>query len=149
VPDSAPFEILEHPADVGFLARGASLEELFQNAALALLAIACSPENVQENERRAVFARATDLEGLLYAWLAEILAIADAEQLVFRRVAVARIQPPGAAPAVSGEVAGTAFGEKFDRARHAAGTYVKAVTWHQLRIENSAQGWTARVFLDV
>jgi hypothetical protein len=30
------FEILEHPADIGFRVRGASLTELFGNAAIAI-----------------------------------------------------------------------------------------------------------------
>lgn len=142
-----PFEILEHPADVGFLAYGATLEELFRNAALALCHLACEPDSIEEHETRGVSARGANLESLLYAWLAEILAIADSEQLVFRRVEVKRLKTPEAAPL--GEVAGTLFGEKFDRARHRAGTYIKAVTYHQFALERTADGWHARVFLDL
>src|ERR1022692_1610575 len=43
-----PFEILEHPADVGFLAYGATLEELFANSALAMISLACDLEGVRE-----------------------------------------------------------------------------------------------------
>jgi hypothetical protein len=34
------FEILEHPADIGFRVRGGTLVELFENAAAAMLSIA-------------------------------------------------------------------------------------------------------------
>jgi len=136
-----PFEILEHPADVGFLAYGATLEELFSNAALALLSLACSPDGIEERERREIEATGADTESLLFGWLAEILAIADAEQLVFRRCTVADFTPA--------RIRGMAFGEPYDPARHLAGTYIKAVTYHQFCVDKTAESWRARVFLDL
>lgn len=137
----APFEIIEHPADVGFIAHGRALEELFENAALALLTLACELDAVEERESRLVEATGADNEALLYGWLAEILAVADAEQLVFHRADVTSIG--------EGRVRGTLFGEAFDKARHSAGTYIKAVTYHQFRVEQTPDGWRAQVYLDV
>ncbi len=142
-----PFEVIEHPADVGFLAYGGSLEELFTNAALAMLTLACEPAGIEERERREIAATGADLEALLYAWLAEILAIADAEQIFFRRAEVTDLHPPG--QGVAGRVRGAVHGEKYDKQRHRAGTYIKAVTYHQLRVERTADGWRAQVYLDV
>ena len=85
---SHPFEILEHPADVGFLAYGATLEELFANSALAMISLACDLENVRETEKRKIEASGEDVESLLYAWLAEVLAVSDAERLILRRASV-------------------------------------------------------------
>jgi SHS2 domain-containing protein len=135
------FEILEHPADVGFLAYGATLEELFSNAALAMLSLACSPEGIEEREQREIDVTGADTESLLYAWLAEILAIADAELYVFRRCRVTEMS--------TARVRGVVWGEPFDPARHRAGTYIKAVTYHQFLVEKTADGWRARVFLDL
>jgi len=141
------YEILEHPADVGFLAYGGNLAELFENAALALCSLACAPEKIEEREQREIVASGADIESLLYAWLAEILAIADGEQLLFRRVHVSELREPKAGAA--GESRGIAHGEKFDRERHAAGTYIKAVTLHQFEVERTPEGFRARVFLDL
>lgn len=153
------FEIIEHPADVGFIAHGATLEELFVNAALALASLACAPGEIVEREQREIVARAADIESLLYAWLAEILAIADAEHLVFRRFIVTHLASAaaktetepreGLRDELREEVRGIAFGEPFDRSRHAAGTYLKAVTYHQFRIEQTPAGFRATVFLDL
>jgi protein archease len=142
-----PYEILEHPADVGYLAYGQTLAELFENAALALCALACAPEKIEERIEREITAQAADSESLLYAWLAEILAVADAEQLVFCRAKVTSLREP--ASGKPGEVHGILFGEKFDRACHAAGTYIKAVTLHQFALERTAEGFRARVYLDL
>lgn len=142
-----PFQIIEHPADVGFLAYGAALPELFENAALAMCSLATDASNIREAEQCDISATGGDVESLLYAWLAEILAVADADQLVFRRVGVTMLKEPR--DGQRGEVRGTAYGEKFDRARHAAGTYIKAVTLHQFSVEQIDGGYRARVFLDL
>ena len=136
-----PFEVIEHPADVGFRAYGATLEELFTNAALAMLSLGCELAGVEEREQHEIVATGADRESLLYAWLAEILAVADAEQLAFRRVEIIELAPQSAR--------GMAYGERFDKARHVAGTYIKAVTYHQLCVEQTQNDWRAQVYLDV
>ena len=142
-----PYEIIEHPADVGFIAHGRTLLELFENAALAMCSLTCAPERIEERTQRGIVASGADIESLLYAWLTEFLAIADGEQLVFRRVRVSEVrEPQGSA---HGEARGIAYGEEFDRERHAAGTYIKAVTLHQFEIQRTTQGFRARVFLDL
>jgi SHS2 domain-containing protein len=136
-----PFEIIEHPADVGFIAYGQNLEELFANAALALCSLACDVAGIEERERREVEVTGSDRESLLFAWLAEILAIADAEQMFFRRAQVSEL--------TEGKIRGAVYGEHFDAARHRAGTYIKAVTFHQMRVERAPGGWRAQVYLDL
>ena len=140
-----PYEVIEHPADVGFLANGKTLEELFAHAALAMFSLACGLQEIEERERREIASTAADVESLLFAWLAEILAVADAEELVFRRAEISYL----AIREGRGEIRGVVYGEKFDRERHHAGTYVKAVTYHQLCVEQTPDGWRAQVFLDV
>lgn len=135
------FEIIEHPADIGFVAHGATLEELFGNAALAMMSLAYELERVEEREQREIEANGADIESMLYGWLSEVLAISDAEHVVFCRFDVRHVG--------EGRASGTAYGETFDRTRHCANTYIKAVTYHQLEVKRSAEGWRAQVFLDV
>jgi SHS2 domain-containing protein len=135
------FEIIEHPADVGFIAYGATLSELLENAALAMMSLACEPSAIEEREQREIHVSGADTEALLFDWLAEILAVADAEGLALRRAQVTS--------AGEREARGVVYGEKFDKARHRAGTYIKAVTYHQLAIVRDASGWKATVYLDV
>jgi SHS2 domain-containing protein len=142
---------------VGFIAYGSTLEELFANAALALLSLSCELGGIEEREQREILAQGADLDSLLYAWLAEILAISDAEQLVFRRVDVKRLRVEETGGEVRGEgrgevrdeIQGIAYGEPFDKTRHRAGTYIKAVTYHQFEVTRTPEGWRAQVFLDL
>lgn len=140
-PDSSLFEILEHPADVGFLAHGRTIEELFANAALAVMSIGWELDGVGEDERREIRAEGEDIETLLYDWLSAVLALADTEGLVLKRFLVLEL--------AHGEVRGAAWGERYEKSRHRARTYIKAVTLHQFQVRQSNRGWTARVFLDV
>jgi SHS2 domain-containing protein len=135
------FEIVEHPADVGFIAYGGTLGELLENAALAMFSVGCELNGIEERERREIRASGTDNEALLFDWLAEILAVADAEGLAPRRAEVTQVG--------DGEAQGVVYGEKFDKARHRAGTYIKAVTYHQLSVKKTGEGWKATVYLDV
>jgi SHS2 domain-containing protein len=139
--DRLPFEILEHPADVGFLAHGRTLEELFANAALAMMSLGWELDAVEEKEHREIEATGEDTETLLYDWLSAILAVADAERIVFRRFEVSDLS--------NGRAKGLAWGEPFDNSRHRALTYIKAVTLHQFEVKESERGWTARVYVDV
>jgi SHS2 domain-containing protein len=41
------FEIINHTADVGIIAYGTDVEELFSNAALALFSLITEPESVE------------------------------------------------------------------------------------------------------
>ena len=135
------FEILEHPADIGFRAFGKTREELFENAAGALFYLTCGMSAVEERESREITATGKDEETLLYAWLAELLAVAETEHLVFRRVDVTALGAES--------VRGTAYGEAYDAARHEMGTNIKAITFHQMKVEKTAEGWSARVFVDL
>jgi SHS2 domain-containing protein len=150
-PEETPFEILDHPADVGFLAHGRTLEELFANAALAMMALAYELKGVEEREQREIEAEGEDTESLLYDWLSAILAVTDTERLVFKRFEIETVGARGNVPLPAGNltVRGTAWGEPFEKGRHRARTYVKAVTLHQFEVRESERGWTARVYLDV
>jgi SHS2 domain-containing protein len=136
-----PFQILEHPADVGFRAWGRTREELFENAALALFSLGCEIAAVAEKETRTIQVTGADLEMMLYAWLAELLAVSEGERIVFRRAVVAFDGARG--------LRGTAYGEALDHGRHHSGTHIKAVTFHQLYVKESDDGWYAQVFLDL
>ena len=139
--NARPFEILEHPADIGFRAFGGTLAELFENAALALVSIAIEMEDVEPHHEYPLEAAGTDYESLLVAWLSEVLYWHDGKRIAFRRFRVTEIRPT--------RLAGVGFGEPRDAARHRAKLIVKAVTWHQLKVVETSRGWVAEVYLDI
>jgi SHS2 domain-containing protein len=140
VPDE-PFEILEHTADVGLRARGASLAALFENAAAGLLTIAYDPGAVQGRETRTLAADGPDREALLVNWLDEILWLVDGEGWLPSHVEVRQISAT--------RVTGVARGEPRDPSRHLLRMIVKAVTYHLLSVREENGAWVAEVYLDI
>ncbi len=136
-----PFRILEHTADVGFEAFGATRQEAFQNAARALFHLIVDLESVMPREETSLSAEGTGAEDLLVNWLSELLYRHDAEGWLFSGFDVR----------LTGQrrLAAVARGEKFDPARHQAKMMVKAITYHQLSLRPAAGGWRAQVYVDI
>ncbi len=135
------FEILEHTADIGFRARGRTLGELFETAALAMASITLEVDDVAPRSEYPLAAHGSDREALLVNWLNEVLYWMDGERLAFCGFRVSEVT----ATAVSG----VALGEPRDPARHRAKLIVKGVTYHQLQVAETPQGWRAEVYLDI
>jgi SHS2 domain-containing protein len=135
------FEILEHPADIGFRVRGSTLGELFENAAVALVSIAGEVEDARPVRTYPLAASGADAESLLVNWLSEVLWWTDGERIAFREFHVGEVNDT--------HVAATGLGEPREPARHRAKLIIKAVTYHQLKLVGTPEGWLAEVFLDV
>ncbi len=136
------FEVLEHPADIGFRAFGATLPELYANAAMAMLSIADDPAAVEPREEYRLAVESGDRESLMVDWLSEVLYWFDGKRIAFHDVEVRVLE---------GErrIEGVARGERREGGRHRARLIVKAVTYHQLKVEECGGQWVAEVFLDI
>ena len=152
------FEILEHPADIGFRAFGRTLPELFANAALAMLSIAADPAAAEPRAEYALAAESGDRESLLVDWLNEVLYWFDGKRIAFRSFRVTEFRCGTGLPACPGQagrpapptaIAAVGAGEPRDPERHRARLIVKAVTYHQLKIEPRGGVWLAEVYLDI
>ena len=135
------FEILEHPADIGLRVFGRTLMDLFVNAGHGLVAIALEPQDAGSAERIVLTARGPDRESLLVNWLSEILFFMDAEGWVFREF---RVQKLG-----DNAIEGEGLGERRDPALYPRTVAVKAVTYHQLSVRETGEGWEAVVYFDI
>ncbi|HET7212114.1 MAG TPA: archease [Terriglobia bacterium] len=135
------FRILDHTADVGFEAFGSTLPEVFENAARAMAHLIADPATIQPVEGVQIEVQGTDPADLLVNWLSEILFRHDAERWLFCDFRVEILDDHAAS--------GVAWGEKIDLARHRTNLMVKAITYHQLSLQQTASGWRARVYVDI
>jgi SHS2 domain-containing protein len=133
------FELLEHTADVGVRARGATLEEAFEQAALGLAEV-LGARRPGPGEAVAVEVTAGDTGGLLVDWLNEVLWLHETRG--HAAIAEVRVERVG-----DGRASGSVTFSSTDPP--ADGTFVKAVTYHRLRVDRDAGGWLAEVYLDV
>ena len=129
---------MEHTADVGVRARASSLEAVFEHVTHGLLEIvgAYRPGVGSAVE---VSVEGRDLGAVLVGWLEEVLYLQDAKDNVITRFEVHEVTDE------------SAKGTVWLRQRQAAleGTAVKAVTYHQLKVEKIKRSWSAQVFFDI
>lgn len=136
------FEILEHTADVGIRAEAVDLPGVFEQATLGLLDIVgtWAPRR-EETEHVDVDIEADDAGALLVDWLGEVLYVGDARDAVVTSLALTEV--------TSRRAAGRLGIAPRDEAAYEGGTQVKAITYHRLSVEQTGDGWSATVYVDV
>jgi SHS2 domain-containing protein len=135
------YEFFEHTADLGLRVRAGDLDTLFVEAARGLFAaIVEDLVTVRPAREVAVNLAGEEREYLLFDWLRALLYHFDTEHLLLGRFQ-AHVGPGG--------LTGKAWGEPLDRDRHALEHEVKAITYHGLRVEQTADGWLAEVIVDI
>ena len=135
------FRVLEHTADIGFEAFGPTREEVFANAGRALQNIMVDLNSIVPREGLEIQVEGADAGSLLVNWLSEILYHIDADGRLFHDFKVRNLNDRS--------LTAIAHGESFDRARHQVKLQVKAITYHQLTLDKTAEGWRAQVYVDI
>ena len=129
---------------MGVRGLGTTLDEAFEQAALAMMAIITSAE-VFEQTTVEVECRAPDAEFLLVDWLNALIFEMATRQLLFSRFDVSIRK-------LNGELHLTAQarGEPVDRLRHQPAVEVKGATYTALDVHHDAvRGWLAQCVVDV
>ena len=132
------FEFLDHTADVAVRVRSRDAEELFCDAASAVVAILLdlkSSEALVARSSIPLRLEAEDPEALLVDFLNELIFLFDTTGFVARdlKVTSVHLQSPA-------HLHGHLEGETFDPARHQAKTEIKAATFHGLELRQGS-GW--------
>lgn len=135
------FETFEVTADVGILAYGDTLEELFANVARGMFALMVEPGTARPAMAALVEVHGADLPSLLVAWLNELLFRCEVEGWAPADVRVVE--------AASERAKGELLGEPADPSRHRFKGVVKAATYHLLECRRDGDRWRARVVFDV
>jgi len=132
-------------ADVEFEATGKTLKELFESAAHALTNVQIkNARKMKGNLNKVIEKEADDIEMLLFQFLSELIILKDTEQLLFGKFEI-DIYPKNKKWKLKCEC----FGEKINPEKQELLVDVKAVTMHKFKIEETKNGWKARVVLDI
>jgi len=136
-----PFEIIDHTADIGIVAYGADIKQVFVNAALGLFNLMAEPDDFKEDIKREMELSAEDVEILLVEWLNELIYIFDVEHIFFKRFEIDKLS--------SNQIRAKCFGEKIKPGQHKLKREVKAATYHMLRINKEDGGYKVQVIFDI
>jgi SHS2 domain-containing protein len=138
------YTFLEHTADVMIEAYGASIGEAFSFAAKAMSDVMFDTSKVSRTQSVRIRVSAKDLEGLLYQWLEELLYRFNVERIAFSEFEFTLLEKRGVMRGV-----GEARGEPYNPKRHSRRTEVKAVTYEEMLLTKTSDGFKVRFILDV
>lgn len=130
-------------ADAALDVEARTLDDLFETAAAALADLQVDPATVAITDAVTVELSAPSIELLLFDWLGELIFRRDRDGLVFPRATV------NVRAAADWTLTAHLAGGAIESTRVALRADVKAVTLHDFRVERVADGWRARVVLDI
>jgi SHS2 domain-containing protein len=136
------FKYLEHTADAEFVAYGRTPDEASANAARAMFGLVVEPSKVRPTEVREISLTSGSLEDLLFDWLSELLYLSEVDRLVFSKFEVKITKNNDYS------LNAKAYGEQVSP-RHEVFLHIKAVTYHDLRVEKRNNVYEAQVLLDI
>ena len=135
------FEILDISGDAGIRAFGKDLPELFANAATGMYSLIINTQDIQEKRTLAISSQGSSQEGLLVAFLNELIFHFDTYGFVGKSVAITGLDNASVTAEISGE--------EFDPDHHEGKLLIKAATYHKLKIEEKGDSWEAEVIFDI
>ena len=136
----AAYEFFEHTADIGVRVYGATLAELFENAARAMYEVLGELRKTEDRKQKTEELQAKSLEDLLHDWLAELLFEVEANHVLYDEIEI---------EVGAGKLTASLSGGTIDFAGSQTNEEIKAVTYHQLRVRQLSEGWEATVIFDV
>ena len=131
------FEEVEHTADIAIRVWGRDLAELFANAAYGMARQLVDPDDVKLTVEQLVQLEAYDEETLLVSWLGELLYLGEREGCVFTNFDVLAIAPTRLRAVARG-------GPATEHGQH-----IKAVTFNDLEILRTGDGYETTIVFDV
>ena len=127
---------IEHTAELELAIDAATREGVFEDALTAFAELTRDGQDSGEPASQVIVVDAADPETLLADWLSELVYLVETAAFVPERIEELALRPTSLRACVRG------------RHGHPA-PLVKAVTYHGLELRLEADGWHARIVLDV
>lgn len=135
------FEIIEHTADFGVIGKGNTMAEAFENAAYGMFTIVADLEKYKSTKQREVTVTGSDDVNLLERFLSSLLVVFDGDGLLpldfeITEISMGRLTCWIDVRPVADDI-------------EWLGPTIKAVTYHQMAVENKNGQWYAQAIFDV
>ena len=134
----------DHTGDLAVRLSGSTLDAIFREAALALSETLTDLARVAARPADPVRVASATLDDLLVDWLSELLYRFEVRNLLVADAQVT-VRESGAGWQLDADVRG----ETFEPARHSIKVLVKGVTYHELHVRRTDEGWETSVVFDI
>ena len=135
------YRITDHTADIGLHVFGDDPRDLFTNAARAMFDIIAGQPPTENTQTLTLKVAGSDWPDLMVNWLRELLYLWSGKELLVGSTQIDKISEK--------EIIATVGVDQFDSDRHTIKTEIKAVTYHQIRVDCRRTGWQSRIIFDV
>ena len=139
------FEFLEHTAVVYIRATGKTMEEAYENSALAMFEVMTDTDKIAQVREQTLHVEAEDQYGLLYNWLEALLVKFETEGMLYSKFQITDWKETEEIFKFKAKV----WGEKFDPQKHPQKVGVKAVTYHRMMIIRERDSVVLEFILDI
>lgn len=136
------FTLLDHTSEIGFEATGTTLDTAFAHAGQALFETMTDIDDLSAEDDLTFSVESENLEALLFDYVDELIYIAQAKQFLIRSFDITISET-----ADGYRLDGTGYGEPIREDLRLQ--EVKAPTYSDIVVEETGEGWTLRMFLDV
>lgn len=130
------YEYMYHIADAKFKAYGNTIEEAFENAALAMFNVMIDTAVLRAEVERLINVTSSDIKMLLVEWLSELLYLFEVEEIIFCEFKIDRIEKEKEGFSLTGRASGAQVNPGF----HKFDTQIKGVTLHELEADRDDSG---------
>lgn len=143
--DEKKYKFLEDVAiaDIAYEAYGKNLNEVFENAALAIFELSADVETIDAVKKVEFELQHEKLDNLLYDFLSEILFLKDSKYMVFKHVYVTIKEGK------KNKLKAILEGDKINPEVQHLENDIKAVTMHMFELKKEKTQWKARIVVDI
>ena len=143
--DTEKYKFLEDVAiaDIAFEAYGKTLNELFENAALAIFELSAEVETIDAVKKIEFELENKKIDNLLYDFLSEILFLKDSKYMVFKHVHVTVNEGK------KNKLKAILEGDRINPEVQHLENDIKAITMHMFEVKKEKDNWKATVVVDI
>ncbi len=138
-----------HTADIVVIARGRTLEEAFEYAAIGVYEIITDTRKVEPKIKKKIVDEGIDVDQLLYKWIEDLLFYTDSENIVFSKFNVEKIHSVEEGSEKVYRIEAEAWGDYMDPEKHPPKTIVKAMTYALMKIVEEDNCWRVQFVVDI
>jgi len=139
--NSLSYHIIDHTADLGIIVKGVDEKDVFIRAAYAMTDLMVKGDISKKTVIKDVSLHGEDFPDLMVKWLGEILYLFDGENLIVNSIKIKSISPT--------KLKSTVTLTSFEIEHHQVIREIKAVTYHQISVDKTKDGWQARIIFDI
>jgi len=139
------YKFLEHTADIKILVEESSLDEAFKTSAIALKQVMAENIEVSSKITRIISLEEKDIKDLLYRFMEEFIYLLDAEDFLMSEIIDLEVNKDSMNDVFV--LSATISGDNASNYRFT--NDVKAVTFNEMRIEESEGKCVIQLVLDV